>query len=85
MKQDSASRLLVAEISTSDFCEKLCATIVEMIQQKAAFLIVRESVRLVFHAKPSMRAIVVQLLVDLLRQLRQPETDLRSLTLKKLW
>jgi hypothetical protein len=45
--------------------EKICVTSFEMIQQKDAFLITRESVRLVFRAKPSMNAIVVQLLVDL--------------------
>ena len=35
-----------------------------MIQQKRAFAIDIESVRRMFHAKPSMNAIVVQLLVD---------------------
>ena len=35
-----------------------------MIQQKHAFVIEIESVRRMFRAKPSMNAIVVQLLVD---------------------
>ena len=35
-----------------------------MIQQKRAFAIEIESVRRMFRAKPSMNAIVVQLLVD---------------------
>jgi hypothetical protein len=37
----------------------------EMIQQNRAFLIRTESVRRMFRAKPSMTAIVGQLLVDL--------------------
>jgi hypothetical protein len=45
--------------------EKLCAATCEMIQQKHTFLIEIESVRRMFHAKPSMNVIVVQLLVDL--------------------
>jgi hypothetical protein len=40
---------------------------IEMIQQKHAFLIKRESVRRMFRAKPSMNQSVGQLLVDLSR------------------
>jgi len=41
-----------------------------MIQQKHIFLIKRESVRRMYRAKPSARAIVVQLLVDCDRRTR---------------
>jgi hypothetical protein len=64
--------------------EKVCAATCEMIQQKHTFLIEIESVRRMFHAKPSMNVIVVQLLVDLSSRRKRKEIDLRSRKVESL-
>ena len=64
-KQDRASRISIERNFKTYLTRIIVRNDFRIVQQKHTFMIERESVRLMFRAKPSMKAIVVQLLVDL--------------------